>query len=413
MRRILRPNDDSKITFVGPDNADNELHNEKQEFADDNKIYVEPCAACSFLLSREAMLSCPCGFVVYCGTGCQTKHWPDHKSRCSAAMKQKTVQICAYCRRTSTSLHTCRCGQTYYCTQNCQRKHWVRHAHMCATSRSSSLAHRMSSSNHSSNNNNGHCFLPRTADKAVQATGDPHFTHKTQQLTIATAAVASHYEEDGPNDKSMVTGLLSQGSPKVVFAPEENIALTSTASALVVSMGDDAESDDFSIDLSNEVETSHQSRLQDLVPRGSGEKKPEHHNHDRRSVAGTFTTIKYSAKNRRAIDASSLALVTNPLLAPQSTHVDDDTAPLDTDGCAVVGPQQAANLNLREKPQLARVHSLKLSAAELKKLNTIAVAVYYDLRDPWALVPCGGRMDQQDELRPRKVTRGAALIVQK
>lgn len=248
----------------------------------------------------------------------------------------------------------------------------------------------------------------------AQETGGPHCTQREHQLTIATAAVVgSLYEEDGPNDTSMVTGLLSQGSPKVAFAPH-NVALTSTANALVVPMGDDAESDGFSIDLSNEIETSHQSRLQGLVPGESGEKqKPEHHNHDRRSVAGTFTTIKYNAKNRRAIDANSPALVTNPLLAPQSTHVHHDTAPVDTDGCAVVGPQQAANLHFREKPQLARVHSLKLSAAELKKLNTIAVAVYYDLRDPWALVPCGGRMDQQDELRPRKVTRGAALIVQK
>lgn len=30
----------------------------------------------------QSLLWCPCGWAVYCGTGCQKKAWPSHKDEC-------------------------------------------------------------------------------------------------------------------------------------------------------------------------------------------------------------------------------------------------------------------------------------------------------------------------------------------
>lgn len=89
----------------------------------------------------DALFSCPCGTVRYCGPSCQRAHWPLHQRTCGHGVRKlsvaldsilgsnRPVYLCQCCGRRSHGLMSCPCGEAFYCDAVCQQRDWVR-SHM-------------------------------------------------------------------------------------------------------------------------------------------------------------------------------------------------------------------------------------------------------------------------------------------
>lgn len=234
--------------------------------------------------------------------------------------------------------------------------------------------------------------------------------------------------DENESDKSFVTGFLSQGSPKSVLVGENanpcNDAPTTTSpiagelpraafatgAETLPSVGDDAEADDFVIRLTDAPETGHKSRIFDGAAMSSSLTAA---NSSRKLRRHSSTAIKYNAKNPlRDLSSSS------PPQSPVRTMTDGNEVSAPRNLLAlpgiVVTTADEGDENATTGGALGRFQSARISKEQIASMNTIAIAVHTDFRDPWVVTPVGGKVDSNNtEARARKVARKSVLVIQR